>query len=415
MQDTSPDALKLAINGGSPAVTSAPIRLPRWGANEERKLLKMITQKSLFYWNNEQTTTLLSAFREHYPFDYIMPCSSCSAALHIAVAAIGLRPGDEVITSAVTDMGTVIGVLFQQGVPVFADLDATTYNMDPESVRANITPRTRAIIAVHFNGNPCDMDALVSIAKEHNLLLIEDCAQAWGALHNGQPVGMAGDVACYSFDDFKHLSCGDGGLVCANDPTIGKRLQPFGDKGYDRVAGGRNPTVLAANYRISEPQAAVAAGQLEGLAEMATGRARMGKILDDALEGIPGIIPPAVDPRHRHAYWFYAPKLERGRLRCDRDTFVKAIQAEGVLANDGSFASTTYQWEVFQKHAFFGGEWPLRDDGKTDMDYTKVHCPVAEELIQDWFRLIIFEGMTEQYLLESAAAIRKVAQFYSAG
>lgn len=413
MPNTSLPSEKLALMGGPATISTPPQRSPRWGDEEMQNLSSMVPQSSLFYWKNAQTEKLLSNFKKHYPFDYIMPCSSCSAALHIAVAAIGLQPGDEVITSAVTDMGTVIGVLFQQGVPIFADLNPFTHNLDPADVERRITPRTKAIIAVHFNGNPCDMDALVKLAKAHKLLLIEDCAQAWGALYKGQPIGMSGDVACYSFDDFKHLSCGDGGLVCSNNNRIGQRLQPFGDKGYDRVQGGRNPTILAANYRISEPQAAVAAAQLTTLEEMAVGRARMGHILDQELEDCPALLRPAVNPDDRHSYWFYAPRLIPEALTCDRDTFVKAIQAEGVLANDGSFATTTYQWEVFQKHAFFGGKWPLRDSGQTTMDYRDVHCPVAEKLIREWFRLILFEGMTDSYLHEVGQAIRKVATHFA--
>ena len=403
----------LALYGGPKAITEAPVRAPRWGDMERRNLDEMVRQDSLFYWKNHQTEKLLGAFRKHYPFDHVMPCSSCSAALHIAVAAIGLQPGDEVITSAVTDMGTVIGVLFQQGVPVFADLDPRTFNLCPNSVAQKVTPRTKAIIAVHFAGNPCDMAALQSIARAHDLILIEDCAQAWGALYRGQPVGTLGDVACYSFDDFKHLSCGDGGLVCSNNPTFGERLQPFGDKGYDRVAGGRNPAILAANYRMSEPQAAVAAAQLETLSAMAQGRAAMGRLLDEALADTPALLTPKYDPRDRHSYWFYTPKLQLEALRCDRDTFVRALQAEGVLANDGSFASPTYKWEVFQNHAFFGGHWPLRDHGLTTMDYRTVYGPVAESVIHQWFRLILFEGMEDAYLRGVAHAIRKVAAFFA--
>lgn len=403
----------LALYGGPKAVTDALQRTPRWGAREAKNLEEMLKQDSLFYWKNRQTEKLLGSFRKHYPFEYVMPCSSCSAALHIAVAAIGLQPGDEVITSAVTDMGTVIGILFQQGVPVFADLDPRTFNLSPASVAQKVTARTKAIIVVHFAGNPCDMEALQSIAQAHDLVLIEDCAQAWGALYRGQAVGTLGDIACYSFDDFKHLSCGDGGLVCSNNSTLGHRLQPFGDKGYDRTAGGRNPAILAANYRMSEPQAAVAAAQLESLPEMARGRATMGRILDDALVDTPALLLPQYDPRNRHSYWFYTPKLELAKLRCDRDTFVQAIQAEGVLANDGSFATPTYQWDVFQKHAFFGSQWPLRDQGLTAMDYRTVSCPVAESVIHEWFRLILFEGMTEPYLRGVAQGIRKVAAFFA--
>lgn len=402
----------LALHGGDPVITKAPVRANRWGATELERLRGMVDQPSLFYWKNRQTEAMLEEFRKHYAFEHIMPCGSCSAALHIAVAAAGIGPGDEVITSAVTDMGTVIGVLYQQAVPVFADIDPDTFNLDPRDVEKKITSRTRAIIVVHFSGNPCEMEAFLEIGRKHDLLIIEDCAQAWGATYRGQPVGTMGDLGCYSFDDFKHLSCGDGGLVASNREAIGKRLQPFGDKGYDRSGGPRNPAILAPNYRMSEPQAAVAAGQLEGLEELAAGRARMGDRLDARLEGIPGVQIPKRDKGDRHTFWFYTIKLDLGQLSCDRDTFVKALNAEGVLANDGSFPSTTYQWRVFQEHAFFNGRWPLKEEGGTEMDYSRVSCPAAEFVIEQWFRLILFEGMDAAYLDGAAAAIRKVAAHF---
>ena len=156
-------------------------RLVRWGEPERERLNAMIDQDSLFYWKGPQTTSLIERFRQVCPLKHVMTCSSGTAALHIAVAAAGIAPGDEVITSPITDIGTVIGVLYQQAVPVFADLGRNTYNLDPDDVERRITPKTKAIIAVHLAGNPCDMDALKALADRHNLVLIEDCAQAWGA------------------------------------------------------------------------------------------------------------------------------------------------------------------------------------------------------------------------------------------
>ena len=152
----------------------------------------MIGQDTLFYWKGPQTTLLIERFRKTCPLPHVMSCSSGTAALHIAVAAAGIGPGDEVITSPITDIGTVIGVLFQQAVPVFADLGRDTYNLDPEDVARRITPRTKAIIAVHLAGNPCDLDALKALADRHKLILIEDCAQAWGARSAASRSGPTG-------------------------------------------------------------------------------------------------------------------------------------------------------------------------------------------------------------------------------
>jgi perosamine synthetase len=253
------------------------------------RLTAMVEQESLFYWKGPQSTALLDAFRDHYPLRHAFPCSSGTAALHVAVAALRLEPGAEVIVPPITDMGSVIGLLYQQAVPVFVDVHPRTYNLDPGAVARAITPRTRAIMAVHLAGNPCDMAALMAVARAHQLSVIEDCAQAWGARYRGEPVGLQGDLACYSFNDFKHVSCGDGGIVATSDERLGAGLSKWGDKCYDRVTGGRDPVDLAPNYRMSEPQAAVATAQLSKLAFIAETRNRLGVRLTPPAGGYTGV------------------------------------------------------------------------------------------------------------------------------
>jgi dTDP-4-amino-4,6-dideoxygalactose transaminase len=344
---------------------------------------------------------------------YVMPCSSGTAALHIAVAAAGLGPGDEVITTPITDIGTVIGVIYQQGVPVFADLGASTYNLDPADVERRLTPKTKAIIAVHLCGNPCDLAALKSLADRHGLILIEDCAQAWGARYRGQPVGTVGHFACFSLQNSKHITCGDGGVVGSNDERFGPLLQRFGDKGFDRVKGGVFES-FATNYRMSEPQAAVAAAQLDRLEGIVTRRARLGALLTERLDGLPGLLPHHVHPDDRCNFWFYMFRMRPGAFRCDRAEFVKALVAEGVEAGAGYIPVPLYGNPVFQKHGFFAGRWPVREFGLTRMDYHQAKCPEAEAILQTGVRVTIHQAMTEDYILSAAEAIAKVARHYAA-
>src|SRR4029078_5905771 len=233
-----------------------------------------------------------------------MTCSSGPAALPTAVAAAGIGPGDEVITTGITDVGTVIGVLYQQGVPVFADLSPNSYNLDPADVERKITPKTKAIIAVHLAGNPCRMEELKSIADKHNLVLIEDCAQAWGAKYRGKPVGTIGHIACFSLQQTKQITAGDGGVVGSNDERFGPLLQRYGDKGANRLHPGLQ-TIFATNYRMTELQAGFAAAQLTRLAKIVSTRSKMGKSLGDKIAGAPGINPHGIDPDDRATYWFY--------------------------------------------------------------------------------------------------------------
>lgn len=408
-----PPPMKLAIDGGEKAVKH-PARMPhRWGEPEEKRLHAMLDQDSLLYWKGPQTTALVERFQKTCPLKYVMPCSSGTAALHIAVVAAGIAPGDEVITAPITDMGTVIGVIYQQAVPVFADLVPDTYNLDPVDVERRITPRTRAIIAVHLCGNPCDLTALRAIADRHNLVLIEDCAQAWGARFRGQPIGTVGHAACFSLQNSKHITCGDGGIVASNDERIGPLLQRCGDKGFDRVQGGLF-SMFATNYRISEPQSAVAAAQIERLEGIASKRATLGNLLTTRISGLPGIAPHRVHPEDRCSYWFYFFRMKPSAFRCDRAAFVKALVAEGIEASAGYIPVPLYGNPIFQKHAFFAGRWPLNEQGQTQMDYTRVRCPEAEAILQTGIRITIHEGMTEETINEFADGVVKVAKFYAA-
>ncbi|MBI5381010.1 MAG: DegT/DnrJ/EryC1/StrS family aminotransferase [Opitutae bacterium] len=384
-------------------------QLKRWGAPELERLTTMVDQASLFYWKGPQTSALLDEFRRHYPLKYCFPCSSGTASLHIAVASLRLKPGEEVIVAPITDMGSVIGILYQQAVPVFADLDPRTYNLDPADVRRRITPKTRAIMAVHLAGNPADMGAIMAIAKEHKLAVIEDCAQAWGTTWQGKPVGTFGDLGCFSLNDFKHIGCGDGGIVGTNSEVLGPGLGKWGDKSYDRVKGGRDPEDLAPNYRISEPQAAVGAAQLLKLNDIIAKRNRAGSLLTSLIESAPGVLPPAVVPGNKHSYWFYMLRLELDRFKCSREELVAALNAEGVPARAGYIPRVVYQYPVFQNHNFFGGAWPIRDFGLTKMNYKEVSCPMAEAILNDCSVLTLNQEMTDSYINKVGKAICTVA------
>jgi len=407
----SQDEVKLAIKGGEKAVKQSP-RLPiRWGEPERERLNSMLGQDTLFYWKGPQTTLFTERFKQVCPVKYVMPCSSGTAALHIAVAAAGIGPGDEVITSPITDIGTVIGVLYQQGVPVFADLGPNTYNLDVSDVERRITPKTKAIIAVHLCGNPCDLNSLKALSDKHGLVLIEDAAQAWGAKYRGQPIGTIGHITCFSLQNTKQITCGDGGVAASNDERFGPLLQRFGDKGFDRVKGGLFES-FATNYRMSEPQAAVAAAQLERLESIISKRSKLGNSLTKGIAGLPGITPHGVHPEDRCGYWFYFFRFKPEAFRCDRAEFVKALAAEGAETSAGYISVPLHRNPVFQKHAFFGGRWPVREFGLTSMDYTKHQTPEAEAILQTGIRIAIHEGMSEEYIASVAEAVRKVVRYY---
>jgi dTDP-4-amino-4,6-dideoxygalactose transaminase len=408
------DPAKLALDGGEKAVTRAMPKPKRWGEPELAQLSEAIKQDSLYYWKNKQTTLMIERYQKVYGHKFVQPCSSGSAALHIAVAAAGIAPSDEVITSGITDIGTVIGVLFQQAVPVFADIEPFTGCLDPADVERKITPKTKAIIAVHLTGNPCKLAELKAIADKHNLILIEDCAQAWGALYRGKPIGTVGQIACFSLQDSKHIACGDGGVVASSDEKLGPLLTKFGDKGTNRFDRKDSSNALGANYRISELQAAFVAAQLTRLEDIAAKRSRLGNLLTEELSGIPGITTHDVRKDDRCVYWFYMARFMPEKMRCDRAQFVKALAAEGATFNDGYISTPVYGMPMFQKHSFFAGHWPIKECGLTAMDYTKVKCPVTEDILKTCMRFPLNEAMDEDYIRAVAKAVRKVAKHYAA-
>lgn len=403
MSSTNPPILNPIVDEPVPALT-------RWGDAELSRLTEMVKQNSLFYWKGPQTEALHTEFRKHYPLKHVFPNSSGTASLHVAVAALRLKPGDEIILSPITDMGSVIGILYQQLVPVFADLDPRTYNLDPEATRKAITPKTKAIMAIHLAGNPCDMTALNAIAKEHDLYMIEDCAQAWGARHQSTPVGLLGDFGCYSFNDFKHIACGDGGIVGTNRDDMGEGLSKWGDKCYDRTAGTRDPEELAPNYRMSEPLSAICAAQLTKLTEITSNRTHAGNLLTSLISDAPGVLAPITKDGDTHSYWFYMLRLDLSALKTTREEFVEQLRAHGASANAGYIPMPMYHYKVFQNHNFFSGTWPIRELGLTTMDYTQVSCPVAEAIIDDCVTLPLNQAMTDSYIEKVARAINVVAK-----
>jgi len=411
--DLIKDPSRLALEGGPKAVPQPMPKPKRWGEPELHQLGEAVNQNSLYYWRNKQTALLTERFQKFAPHKFVQPCSSGSAALHIAVAAAGIAPGDEVITSGITDIGTVIGLLFQQAVPVFADLEPNTANLDPIDVKRKITPKTKAIIPVHLFGNPCKMAELKTIADKHKLVLIEDCAQAWGAHYRGKPISTIGDIGCFSLQNSKHITCGDGGIVVTSDERLGPRLIKFGDKASNRLNPADSSNAVACNYRISELQAAFVAAQLNRLEGIASKRSRLGNLLTEEMAGIPGIATHEVHPDDRCVYWFYMLRVIPEKLRCDRATFVRAMAAEGVTLTNGYISVPLYGLPMFKNHSFFAGHWPVKELGLTSMDYSKVSCPVTDSILKTCMRFPINEAMDEDYVRAVAGAVRKVAKVYA--
>lgn len=405
---------QLAIHGGTPVKTTPFGTGKRFGLEEIRELTEALEQETLFYHFGNKVKKFLADFNELYGVDYSVAVSSGTAAIHVALGAAGISVGDEVITSPITDQGTLIGILYQNAIPVFADLHPHTYNLDPASVETRITERTKAIVAVHLAGNPCDMDAILAVARRHNLIVIEDCAQSYLTRYKGRLAGTIGDYGCFSTNDFKHISTGDGGIVTVNSGSEDDFLNvhAFADKNFRRFGTNvvRDLTHLAPNYRMTELQGAVGVAQLKKLPWICERRRLYGDRITQGISGLPGIRPHQVDPGNECTYWFYMLRLEEAELTCTRAEFSAALQAEGIPNSPGYIPDVVYMQPLFQnRSAYRGSHFPFDLSGVT---YERGLCPVAESILQSAVRIAVSEFYTEQDIEDIVNAIRKVAGHY---
>ena len=411
MPDTTTQSSDVpAAAGGKPAKTKPFRKQPRYGEPELDQLKQVIAQGTLFYAHGKKVFELEKAFAAKHGAPHAVACTSGTTAIHIALIAAGISPGDEVITAPITDAGSVLPILWQGAIPVFADLGAHTYNMDAASVKACVTPRTKAILAVHLAGNACDLYALRDIADEHKLLLIEDCAQAHGTRYHGNAIGTIGQIGCFSYNEFKHISCGDGGIVVTDDEALARKMRLATDKGYNRAPGvsQRNTDFLANNYRMTELQGAVALAQLGKLDSIIERRRKWCAGLTQRLQGIEGIALPKVTEGCEPTWWFYMVRVIPSVLKANADEFVAAMRAEGVPLGAHYIGRPVYEYPVFQDHTAFqrGDHHPFNA-----RDYSKESCPEAEAILDTCVMLTINESYDEQDLEETAKAFHRAAKY----
>ncbi|MBC7909820.1 MAG: DegT/DnrJ/EryC1/StrS family aminotransferase, partial [Pyrinomonadaceae bacterium] len=262
------------------------------GAEELALLAEVIESGCLTSTKGNFVKTLEERFARKLGVRYAYACASGSAAVHIAVAAIDPSPGDEIVTTAITDMGALSPIVYQGAIPVFADVDPRTYNITARSIEAVLSERTRAIIVTHLFGNPCEMDEIMELALSRNIPVIEDCAQAFLAEHDKERVGGIGAIGCFSLQQGKHMTTGEGGIVTTNDEAHARRMFLFINKAWGYGDANPDHYFLALNYRMSELQGAVAVAQLEKLDRVVESRVRTADSLTKKLQGVRGVETP---------------------------------------------------------------------------------------------------------------------------
>ncbi|MHA1371186.1 MAG: DegT/DnrJ/EryC1/StrS family aminotransferase [Promethearchaeota archaeon] len=384
----------------------------KFGDEEIKLLTEVIRSGNLFYWNGEKTKLLCERIKNYFNVSHVATASSGTAAIHGAVGALEIEPGYEVITSPITDMGTLIGLLYQNLIPVFADVDPGTYNITADSIEKVISDRTKAIIVVHLAGNPAEMDPILKIASDNNIAVIEDCAQSYGARYRGQKIGTFGDFGCYSLNAFKHISCGDGGFVMTSDESLYKRVVNFLDKSYDRLNTGLKLTTLAPCYRITELQSAVAAAQFAKLDHIVKNCHELGTIFNDGIKGLEGIHAHEVKEGNYCSYWFTMFTVDP-EIVCSATEFSMALLSEGISASPGYIPRPIYLEPVFQNKSFFPGNiWPAEMIAGKKVEYKPGLCPNAEQVLKNAVRVSIEETQTEDEVKQWVERFKHVHEFY---
>lgn len=416
-------AEQLALLGGPKAIRETlPTFLDRagrtFGREEEELVLQALRSGCLSRNGGVMVKELERKFAAQLGHGRAVACSSGTAAVHLAVAALDPEPGEEFIVPPITDMGSILPIIWQNCVPVFADVDPETLTIDPDSVEKNITDRTRAIIAVHLAGQPCQMARLRALADQHHLVLIEDCAQAYWARFEGKLVGTLGDLACFSLQQSKHIASGEGGLMVTARPEFADRAVLFADKAWPRDGKGLGSDrflFLAQNYRMTELQGAVALGQLPKVEGVAQRRRQSALRLTERIADLAGVLPPTVPANTDPSYWLYMLHIDEQAAGVSTAEFGEALVAEGVPAWVRYIVQPLYMSGVFSKQRTYGNShYPFIPYGR--QEFKLGLCPQAEKGLSRVIAIHWNENYSDRNVDQIGTAIEKVARhFTSAG
>jgi dTDP-4-amino-4,6-dideoxygalactose transaminase len=374
---------KLAILGGEPVRKKPFSPWPQYSQTDLDRITKVVESR---HWGgfpvpSTYAREFAEKFAELHDTKYGLCLANGTVALFAALQALGLKFGDEVIVPAYTWDGTAIAVLQAGGVPVFADVDPDSYCLDAKAVRAAITSRTRAIMPVHIAMRFADMDALLAIAREHNLLIVEDCAHAHGGRFQGRGAGAAGDAGCFSFQESKLMTAGEGGIVLTNRLDCYEALQSIINCGRPSLTDKFERKVLGANYRMTELQTCLLIGQLEMWPELCQKRTRHAALLSKVLGALSHVRALPHQPRlERETIYNYVFQYRPSGPAPSRDLFVAALDAEGV-PSDGRFYEPVYHSDLF--YATPENCPQLVVNREQPMDYSKCKCPVSERAAYD--------------------------------
>jgi dTDP-4-amino-4,6-dideoxygalactose transaminase len=416
---------KLAIDGGEPLRREPFPPWPHFWPEDIEAAMQPLKEGKPNYWTGPRGVEFQRRFADFIGTKHGIAVNSGTSALHVALAAAQIGPGDEVITTSYTFIASAMCVIQQNAVPVFADVDPKIHNLDPGGIESHITERTRAIIPVHLYGHPCDMDPIMQIAEKHDLVVIEDCAQAHGAKYKGRTVGSIGHVNAFSFCQDKIFTTGgEGGFVATDDDEMAHRARSFKDHGFweeeRRGLLGMEALYLyihhnlGFNFRMTEMQSAIGIEAVKRLPWNLERRAENAQYLTERIKGVESVNPPHVADWAVHAWYKYPITLSLDKLKVDRDQFCKALQAEGLRAAIGDWPEN-YLEEVFTELRGYGRtKCPFHCPwNRAPADYTDVVCENARQLGKRTIKLQVHPTLELSDMQDAADIIMKVAEAYA--
>ena len=409
-------ATSLAINGGTP-VRSLPFPTHMnasgrdLGEEEKRLLGQVIDHGCMNRFGGSLVLQFEKEFAALHGIAHGIAVTSGTAALHVAVGTLDLEPGDEVITSPVTDPGTVIGILLCNAIPIFADVDPQSGNILPASIEANLTGRTRGIIPVHMSGRPAPMDEIMEIARPRGLKVIEDCAQAHLAEYRGRLVGTIGDMGAYSFQQSKHMSTGDGGIIVTNSTEIADRARLFADKGWPRERQPRDHLFLAPNYRMTELQGAIGVAQVHKLRGTVARRRDTAESLMRRLAVVQGIRLPVLGDENP-SWWTFPLWVDERVVDISPRDFCAALAAEGIPCQVGFMVRTMLDYTFMRERRTYGRSqcpWSC-PHSRPGIEYREEDLQGARAAVSEPILIHWNEGIGPSDVDDVAAAVAKVCE-----
>ena len=398
---------------------SEPVSLPSdqdssgrtLGKEEIANLAAAIESGTLTSTKGRFTKQLESRFSDMLGVKHAYACASGTAAVHIGVAAVNPEPGDEIVTTSITDMGALTPILYQGAIPVFADVDPDTCNVTAETIEACLSDRTKAIIVTHLFGNPCDMNSIMALARDKGIPVIEDSAQAFMASVDRKPVGTIGDIGAFSLQQGKHITTGEGGLVVSNDDDYGRHSFLYINKAWGYGDAKPDHYFLALNYRMSELQGAVADAQLDKLEEVVERRIRTADMLTDAISDIDGIETPKVLDGHKHVYWKYCVMVDDAVVEGGSPGLGGFLRERNIASAPRYIQKPAFRCQVLADQVTFGNSrWPFTLARPEAVDYSEERFPGTFSALRRILVLPWNELYDESHVDYIAAALRDGVQ-----